>query len=86
MKNNTKPSFYYSPYPLKALKQAAESIQGPQSSHLKALLSDKTKTTRRIRVYPMVNPYKSKLPDLSPRQGRAKDIEPIGKDWFSNYE
>jgi hypothetical protein len=86
MKNNTKPSFYYSPYPLKALEQAAGSIQGPQSSHLKALLSDKSKTTSRIRVYPMTNPYKSKFTVLTPRLGKAKEIEPTGKDWFTNYE
>ena len=81
-----KPSFYYSAYPLKALEQAADSVQDPQSSHLKALLSDKTKPKSRIRIFPMTNPYKTKLSNLYRRLRKAKDVEPNGKDWFRNYE
>jgi len=81
-----KPSFYYSAYPLKALEQTADSVQGTQSSHLKALLSDKTKTKSRIRIFQMANPYKNKLSILNRRLRKAKDIEPNGKDWFRNYE
>ena len=86
MKNNLKPSFYYSAYPLKALEQAADSVQGPQATHLKALLSNKTKTKNSIRISGMINPYKSKFAILNRRIRKSKDIEPDGKDWFRNYE
>ena len=86
MKNNIKPSFSSSAYPLKALYQAADSVQDPQSSHLRALLSDKTKTKKSIRIFATGSPYKSKLSNLYRRLRKAKDIEPNGKDWFINYE
>ncbi len=85
MKNNMKPSFFYSAYPLKTIEQAALA-QGEKSPHLKALLSPTTKPVNRIRVYPMVNPYKSKDKASTPRPGRANNVEPEGKDWFNNYE
>jgi len=85
MKNNMKPSFYYSAYPLKTIEQAALE-QGDKSPHLKALLSSDTKPSDRIRLYPMKNPYKSKNKISAPRPGRAKNVEPDGKDWFCNYE
>jgi hypothetical protein len=87
MKNNMKPSFYYSAYPLKAIEQAvAAAKNGEPSPKLKALLSENTKTKTRFRVHPMINPYKSMLKALTPRFRKAKDIEPNGKDWFRNYE
>lgn len=87
MKNNIKPSFYYSAYPLKAIEQAVVAAKnGKPSSKLKALLSDNIKPKSRLRVYPMANPYKSMLKALTPRFKKAKDIEPDGKDWFNNYE
>ena len=87
MKNNMKPSFYYSAYPLKAIEQAVIAAKnGEPSPKLKALLSDNTKTKTRIRIHAMANPYKSMLKALRPRFKKAKDIEPDGKDWFRNYE
>ena len=87
MKNNMKPSFYYSPYPLKAIERAvAEAKNGEPSPRLKALLGDDSKPRTRIRVHPMTNPYKSVLNVLRPRTRKAKDIEPDGKDWFHHYE
>ncbi|HKZ65977.1 MAG TPA: hypothetical protein VJ111_06470 [Chitinophagaceae bacterium] len=87
MKNNIKPSFYYSAYPLKAIEQAvAAAKNGEPSPRLKALLSDKPKTKSRIRIHSMANPYKSMLKALTPRFRKAKDVEPNGKDWFINYE
>jgi len=87
MKNNMKPSFYYSAYPLKAIEQAVIAAKnGEPSPKLKALLSDNRKTNTRIRVHPMANPYKNILKALTPRFRKAKDIEPNGKDWFRNYE
>jgi hypothetical protein len=87
MKNNMKPSFYYSAYPLKAIEKAVLSAKnGEPSPRLKALLSDDSKPKARIRTHPMTNPYKSVLNVLRPRTKKAKDIEPDGKNWFHHYE
>jgi hypothetical protein len=87
MKNNIKPSFYYSAYPLKAIEKAVtEAKNGQPSPKLKALLSNESKTPSRIRIHPMVNAYKSMIKALTPRLKKAKDVEPEGRDWFSNYE
>ena len=87
MKNNIKPSFYYSAYPLKAIEKAAtEAKNGDPSPRLKAMLTNASTTPGRIRIHPMVNAYKSFLKALTPRLKKAKEIEPEGKDWFSNYE
>ena len=87
MKNNMKPSFYYSAYPLKAIEKAvAEAKNGEPSPRLKALLGNDSKPTTRIRVHPMTNPYKSVLNALRPRTKKAKDIEPDEKGWFRHYE
>lgn len=87
MKNNIKPSFYYSAYPLKAIEKAVtDAKNGEPSPKLKALLSNESKTPSRIRIHPMVNAYKSMIKALTPRLKKAKDVEPEGRDWFSNYE
>lgn len=87
MKNNIKPSFHYSAYPLKAIEQAVVAAKnGEPSPKLKALLSDTTKTKGRIRIHPMASSYKSILKALTPRFRKAKDVESDGKDWFGNYE
>ena len=87
MKNNMKPSFYYSAYPLKAIEKAViEAKNGEPSPRLKALLGGNSTPTTRIRVHPMTNPYKSVLNVLRPRTRKAKDIEPDGKGWFHHYE
>lgn len=86
MKNNRKPSYNYSPYPLKALEDEANKAEGPQASHLKALLTEKSKTTGRTRVYSMTDPYKTKTSGTPSRRKKPKHIEPDEKDWFSNYE
>ena len=87
MKNNIKPSFYYSAYPLKAIEKAVtDAKNGEPSPKLKALLSNESKTPSRIRIHPMVNVYKSMIKALTPRLKKAKDVEPEGRDWFSNYE
>ena len=87
MKNNIKPSFYYSAYPLKAIEQAVISAKnGEPSPKLKALLTPNSKTRGRIRVHPMTNPYKNIFRALTPRFRKVKEIEPTGRDWFINYE
>lgn len=87
MKNNIKPSFYYSAYPLKAIEQAVVSAKnGEPSPRLKALLSKDQPAKSRIRIHPMVNPYKSMLKALTPRFRKPKEVEPTGKDWYINYE
>jgi hypothetical protein len=87
MKNNIKPSFYYSAYPLKAIEQAVLAAKnGEPSPKLRALFSETPQTKRRIRVHSMMNSYKSVLKVLTPRFRKVKEIEPLGRDWFVNYE
>lgn len=88
MKNEIKPSFYYSAYPLKAIEQAVVAAKnGEPSPKLRALLTASQNTPQsRIRIHPIVASYRSMLRTLQPRIRKAKDIEPDGKDWFRNYE
>ena len=83
MKNN-KPSLYFSAYPLKAINQQSSSEQSP---YLKAVLSGKTRTLSRVRVAPMINPYKATTKPVIPENEKLpKDVEHTEKDWFKNYE
>ena len=85
MKSNKQSSLYFSAYPLKAIKESSSE----QSPFLKAILSGKTRTLSRIRVSPMLNPYKvsPKPAGTKPEKLKVnKDIEPTGNEWFNNYE
>jgi len=88
MKSNSQPSLYFSAYPLKALNQ--ETSAKPSNSHspfLKAILSGKTRTMSRVRVLPMVNPYRqTTAPGTTKESKLPKDIELTEKEWFNNYE
>jgi hypothetical protein len=85
MKSPASPSLFFSAYPLKALKQSA--CPEPDSSYLKGLLTGKTKTSSRVRIFPMVNPYlKNYKPAPVDVNKIPKDIELTSKDWFNNYE
>ena len=76
-------SLFYSAYPLKVLEKAAAESNHP---HLKALLSAKTKPAMRMRVSPMVDPYRTK-PNLDTlRPAPTRNIEPEGREWFNHYE
>ena len=89
MKRIAKPSFYFSAYPLKAIKEPSSSDKQPDSPFLKALLSGKTKTSSRVRVrvFPMKNPYEGQInPAPFVADKLPKDIELTAKDWFKNYE
>lgn len=87
MKRNAKPCFYFSAYPLKAIKEPSSSDKQPDSPFLKTLLSGKTKTSSRVRVFPMLNPYKGPVtPAPFEADKLPKDIELTEKDWFKNYE
>ena len=81
---NIKPALYFSAYPLKAIKESSTSEQSP---FLKAILSGKTRTLSRVRVSPMLNPYKGTLKPAAPKKNEEKkNIEPGGNEWFNNYE
>jgi hypothetical protein len=87
MKRISKPSLYFSAYPLKAIKEPSSSDKQTDSPFLKALLSGKTKTSSRVRVFPMINPYKDQInPSPFEADKLPKDIELTEKDWFKNYE
>jgi len=86
MKSIVKPAFYFSAYPLKVIKESNPGKE-PGSPYLKALLSGTTKTSRRARVLPMINPYNNQV-SLAPLDADKlpKDIELTEKEWFNNYE
>lgn len=80
---------FFSAYPLKVLeKAAAQSIESSRSPYLKALLSNNARPATRLRVSPMVNPYKEPLPQVpskrpsAPAESRVND----SRDWYSHYE
>jgi hypothetical protein len=81
---NSKPALYFSAYPLKAIKESSTSEQSP---FLKAILAGKTRTLSRVRVSPMLNPYKGTIkPSAQKSKNEKKDVEPGGNEWFNNYE
>ena len=88
MKAVAKQTSYISAYPLKVLERAmAEAPETPNSGHLKALLTKRTSSPARIRVAPMINPYKVEVNSLPIRPvAPANHQEPIGNDWFKQYE
>lgn len=86
MKSSAKP-FYLSAYPLKAIKDTSSANKQPDSPFLKSLLSGITKTSSRVRVFPMSNPYSERFKQVPFIQDKLpKDIELTEKDWFRNYE
>jgi hypothetical protein len=88
MKSNAQSTLYFSAYPLKALNEepSVKPSQG-QSPYLKAILSGKTRTLSRTRVFPMVNPYRKMVAPLAIDTSKLpKDIELTEKEWFNNYE
>ena len=86
MNSIAKPSFYFSAYPLKSIKVSSPDKE-TASPYLKALLSGKTKTSSRVRVFPMTNPNTKQFkPVPFDTEKLPKDIELTEKDWFNNYE
>jgi hypothetical protein len=86
MNSIAKPSFYFSAYPLKVIKESATDTE-PGSPYLKALLAGTTKTSSQGRVFPMINPFNKQFVPAPPDAGKLpKDIELTEKDWFNNYE
>ena len=62
MEGKPRSPFYFSAYRLKTLEESSSlATSTKQSPYLKALLSGKTRTTSRVRVFPMINPYKQKM-------------------------
>ena len=86
MKSIVKSSFYFSAYPLKVIKETSPEKE-PGSPYLKALLSGKTKTSRRARVLPMISPYNNQFrPAPVEADKLPRDIELTEREWFNNYE
>ena len=87
MKNNlSQPAFYFSAYPLKAIKQTPGEDGTSENSTLH--VSNKSKAFGRIRVHPMANPYKSET-KATPRIKTSKlkeDTSENSNGWYGNYE
>jgi hypothetical protein len=62
MKGKSRPPFLISAYRLKTFEEILNSQKNVevQSPYLKSLLSGKTRTSSRVGVFPMINPYKEK--------------------------
>ena len=98
MKGLAKNPIYFSAYPLKAVEllPASENPKSSsQSPYLRSLLSGRAKSTNRVRVFPMVNPYKNPYKETVPAAVTTRinsankvpaDIELTEKRWFHNYE
>jgi hypothetical protein len=86
MKSSAHQPFYFSAYPLKSIpKELTQSSGQKQSPYLRSILSGKSKTVSRVRVFPMVNPYGKTI--VPPKRVKtAAIIEPAGKEWFNHYE
>lgn len=87
MKNNsTQPAFYFSAYPLKALKQTSGKDATSEKSTLH--ISNKSKAFGRIRIHPMANPYKHETkatPRIKPILP-SEDTAENSNGWYGNYE
>ncbi|HEX7905392.1 MAG TPA: hypothetical protein VF487_16075 [Chitinophagaceae bacterium] len=88
MKSNHHQPFYFSAYPLKAIPKSSESTAN-QSPYLRSILaagsSSNIRTSSRVRVFPMTNPYKAS--EGTARKARlSKNIEATGDEWFNHYE
>lgn len=61
-------SLYFSAYRLKTLEESIITENGgsEKSPYLKLLLSRKPKTTNKVRVFPMINPYKQRDTETNP--------------------
>jgi hypothetical protein len=86
MKNSSaRERFYFSAYPLKSVP-ADSSEASSQNSTLH--ISNKTKATGRLRVFPMANPYKKEIkptPRIKPGK-MHEDIDANSNGWYGNYE
>ena len=86
MNSIRKPSFYFSAYPLKVIRQSTGNTE-PTSPYLKALLSGSGKTRTPGKVLPMINPYNKQFSPAPLEEDKLpKDIELTEKDWFKHYE
>jgi hypothetical protein len=87
MKSNAQSTFYFSAYPLKNLhEKTSAKPSSDQSPYLKAILSGKTRSLSRVRVFPMINPYRQSSVPIVPENKLPKDTELNQKEWFNNYE
>ena len=85
MKSAVKP-FYFSAYPLKAIKDTSSTDKQLQSPYLRNLLSGISKTNSRVRVFPMINPYTERFKQVTAADKLPTDIGLTEKEWFRNYE
>jgi hypothetical protein len=83
MKSTVRSSPYFSAYPLKAIKESTGAAT--ESPYLKSVLAGRTKASSRVRVLPMINPYRQQNTLFRPVPP-AKEVESSGNEWFNHYE
>jgi hypothetical protein len=85
MKSNAKAPLYFSAYPLKAIAESSSPSSSPgQTPYLRSVLAGKSKTSSRVRVFPMANPYPKKT--VSKQVKPARQVDATGDEWFNHYE
>ena len=80
MKSNTVPSYYFSAYPLKALKLPGTEMEVYNKQSERSTLKVKTN----LRVVPMTRPYKELKKNKKVNSDQKIENQDIG--WFNHYE
>lgn len=82
MESNAVPSFYFSAYPLKALKLPKEEMQAYIQPSPETIIRVNTN----MKILPMIDPYKDKfeLPEGSKNQEPEQNAD--DPNWFNHYE
>jgi hypothetical protein len=87
MKSSSRPNFYFSAYPLKALNQ--NEPERKSYLHIYSNPKSKKKYAEGLKILPMVNPYSKKDEERlenSGKQNQPDNIEHRDSDWFASYE
>jgi hypothetical protein len=82
MKSNAVPSFYFSAYPLRALKLPADEMEAYNKLSKKSVL----KVNTNLRVLPMTKPSKVRKMHSKIPKKPGQNSEPQGLEWYNNYE
>ena len=81
MKSNAVPSFYFSAYPLRALKLPADEMEAYNQLSKKSIL----KVNTNLRVLPMTKPTKG-VRKMHAKVPKKPGQHSEGLEWYNNYE
>lgn len=88
MKSQGQPSFYFSAYPLKVIKESDS--EKKSYLHIYTRPRGKKKYAEGLKILPMVNPYsqmdEARLLQNVNKQTQPDNVEERDSDWFASYE